>query len=36
MRIAHTRLSIDTEPREIREITADIAGWVAGERVAAC
>jgi secondary thiamine-phosphate synthase enzyme len=33
MRIAHTRLSIDTEPREIREITADIAGWVAGERV---
>jgi secondary thiamine-phosphate synthase enzyme len=34
MRIAHTRLSIDTEPREIKEITADIAGWVASERVA--
>lgn len=35
MRIAQTRLSIDTEPREIREITADIASWVESERVAA-
>jgi len=28
MRIAQTRLSIDTMPREIKEITAEIARWV--------
>ena len=27
MRIAQTRLSIDTAPREIKEITAEIAHW---------
>lgn len=27
MRIRQTRLSINTAPREIREITAEIAGW---------
>ena len=27
MRIAQTRLSIDTAPREIKEITAEIARW---------
>ena len=27
MRIAQTRLSIDTAPREIREITAEVARW---------
>ncbi len=33
MRIAQTRLSIDTEPREIREITRDIAGWAEQQRM---
>jgi secondary thiamine-phosphate synthase enzyme len=33
MRIARTRLSFDTEPREIREVTREIARWVAGETV---
>ncbi|HEY1299079.1 MAG TPA: secondary thiamine-phosphate synthase enzyme YjbQ [Stellaceae bacterium] len=33
MRIARTRLSFDTEPREIREVTPEIARWVAGETV---
>ena len=28
MRIAQTRLSIDTKPREIKEITGEIARWV--------
>jgi secondary thiamine-phosphate synthase enzyme len=28
MRIAQTRLSIDTQPREIKEITAEVARWV--------
>src|SRR4051812_10011992 len=28
MRIAQTELTIDTEPREIREVTREIAGWV--------
>jgi len=28
MRIAQSRLSIDTTPREIKEITAEIARWV--------
>jgi secondary thiamine-phosphate synthase enzyme len=28
MQIAQTRLAFDTEPREIKEITAEIADWV--------
>jgi secondary thiamine-phosphate synthase enzyme len=28
MRIAQTRLTVETEPREIKEITGDIARWV--------
>jgi secondary thiamine-phosphate synthase enzyme len=28
MRIAQTRFTLDTEPHEIKEITAEIAGWV--------
>jgi secondary thiamine-phosphate synthase enzyme len=28
MRIAQTRLTIATAPREIREITAEIVGWI--------
>lgn len=31
MHLTQTRLSIDTTPREIREITAEIAGWVAAQ-----
>lgn len=34
MRIARTRLSIDTEPREIKEITAEVAHWVERQRMA--
>jgi secondary thiamine-phosphate synthase enzyme len=34
MRIAQTRLSIDTRPREIKEITAEIGCWVAEQRIA--
>jgi len=34
MRIAQTRLSIDTAPREIKEITAEIARWVEHEHIA--
>jgi secondary thiamine-phosphate synthase enzyme len=34
MRIAQTRLSIDTKPREIKEITADIARWVERQHIA--
>jgi hypothetical protein len=30
MRIAQTRLTLDTKPREIKEITSDVARWVAG------
>jgi secondary thiamine-phosphate synthase enzyme len=33
MRIAQTRLSIDTAPREIKEITAEVGGWVERQRV---
>jgi len=33
MRIAQTRLSIDTAPREIKEITAEIAGWAESQRL---
>ena len=28
MRIVQTRLTLDTEPREIKEITAEIQQWV--------
>ncbi len=28
MRIVHERISIDTQPREIKEVTKQIAGWV--------
>jgi secondary thiamine-phosphate synthase enzyme len=34
MRIAQTRLSIDTAPREIKEITAEIRHWVEGQHIA--
>lgn len=34
MRIAQTRLSITTAPREIKEITADIARWTERQHVA--
>jgi secondary thiamine-phosphate synthase enzyme len=34
MHLAQTRLTIDTEPREIREITREIARWAEGRRVA--
>ena len=34
MRIAQTRLSIETAPREIKEITAEIAHWVEHQSVA--
>jgi secondary thiamine-phosphate synthase enzyme len=34
MRIAQTRLSIATLPREIKEITAEVAHWVENQRVA--
>jgi secondary thiamine-phosphate synthase enzyme len=33
MRIAQTRLSLNTEPREIKEITAEVAGWVEDQSV---
>lgn len=33
MRIAQTRLSLDTEPREIKEITREVADWVADQCV---
>ena len=35
MRICQTRLTIDTEPREIREITREVEAWVAEQRVSA-
>lgn len=35
MRIAQTRLSIDTLPREIREITAEVTGWAKRQPVSA-
>jgi thiamine phosphate synthase YjbQ (UPF0047 family) len=34
MRIAQTRLSIDTAPREIKEITAEITRWVERQHIA--
>jgi secondary thiamine-phosphate synthase enzyme len=33
MHIAQTRLSIATAPREIREITAEVAKWTEGQRI---
>jgi secondary thiamine-phosphate synthase enzyme len=33
MRIAQTHFSIDTAPREIKEITAEVAGWTERQRV---
>jgi len=33
MRIAQTRLSIDTAPREIKEITAQVVRWAERERI---
>ena len=35
MRIAHTRLSIDTLPREIKEITAEVTAWAERQAVSA-
>jgi secondary thiamine-phosphate synthase enzyme len=35
MRIAQTRLSINTAPREIKEITADVARWAELRHVSA-
>jgi len=34
MRIAQDRLTIETAPREIKEITREIAGWVARQKIA--
>ena len=34
MRIAQDRLTIATTPREIREITAEVARWVASQGIA--
>jgi len=34
MRIAQTHLSIDTAPREIKEVTAEIARWVERQKIA--
>ena len=34
MRIAQHRLSIETAPREIKEITSEVAAWVADQRIA--
>jgi secondary thiamine-phosphate synthase enzyme len=35
MQIAHTRLSIETAPREIKEITAELAGWAEDQHISA-
>jgi secondary thiamine-phosphate synthase enzyme len=35
MHLAQTRLSIDTAPREIKEITAEIAGWAERQNISA-
>jgi secondary thiamine-phosphate synthase enzyme len=35
MRIAQTRLTLDTEPREIKEITAEVARWVEDQKIGA-
>ncbi|HYU12227.1 MAG TPA: secondary thiamine-phosphate synthase enzyme YjbQ [Stellaceae bacterium] len=34
MRIAQDRLTIETTPREIEEITGDVARWVARQKIA--
>ena len=34
MPIAQERLTIETKPREIKEITGDVAGWVKRQRIA--
>ena len=34
MRIAQTRLSIETAPREIKEITAEVARWLEHQSIA--
>ena len=33
MRIAQTRLTIGTAPREIKEITSEVADWAAGQQM---
>lgn len=33
MRIAQTRLTIATAPREIKEITSEVADWAAGQQM---
>ena len=33
MAIAQDRLTVDTKPREIKEITAEVAGWVKARRI---
>lgn len=33
MRIAQTQLTVETAPREIREITREVADWVAGQGI---
>ena len=34
MRIAQDRLTIETAPREIKEITGDVARWTARQKIA--
>jgi secondary thiamine-phosphate synthase enzyme len=34
MRLAQSRFSIETAPREIKEITAEVARWVEGQPIA--
>jgi secondary thiamine-phosphate synthase enzyme len=34
LRIAQDRLTIETEPREIKEITGEVAGWVKRQGIA--
>lgn len=33
MPLAQTRLSIDTKPREIKEITTEVTRWIEGQRI---
>ena len=33
MAVAQDRLTVDTKPREIKEITAEVAGWVKARRI---
>jgi thiamine phosphate synthase YjbQ (UPF0047 family) len=35
MRIAETELTIETAPREIREVTREVADWVARQELSA-